>query len=64
MPESNDRDRIWDLLHGKSDLSAEDWAWVNRYLFLADKAFRDAKEADEAPSLEEQVDSILGKKAG
>lgn len=64
MPDSYDHDRVWELLHGKSELTTEDWAWINRYLFLADKAFRDAKAADAAPSFEEQMDSILGKKAG
>ena len=50
------------LLHGKPELTAEDWAWINHYLFLADKAFRDAKTAQQ-PTLMEQVDFILSKKA-
>ena len=63
MPGTYDHDRMRALLHGNSELTAEDWAWINRYLFLADKAFRDAKESDQPQTLVERVDSILGKKA-
>ena len=36
--------------------------WVD-YLFLADKAFRDSKEAEQQVTLIERADSILSKKA-
>jgi hypothetical protein len=52
------------MLHGRSELTTEDWAWINRYLFLADKAFQDAKAASEQPTLSEQLESLLGKKTG
>jgi hypothetical protein len=48
MANAGEYERIKDLLKSGLDPSDEEWAWINRYLSLAERAYREEKPAESA----------------
>ena len=51
-----EKDRIDNMLRDRREPSEEEWQWINRYLSLADKAYKKEREAEK----KEQEDSQTG----
>ena len=56
MAKPEEYDRIKALLQSGLDPSDEEWAWINRYLSLAERAYRDEKPAEQTPAAEPETE--------
>ena len=56
MAKPEEYDRIKALLQSGLDPSDEEWAWINRYLSLAERAYRDDKPTEQAPAAEPETE--------
>ena len=56
MAKPEEYDRIKALLQSGLDPSDEEWAWINRYLSIAERAYRNDKPAEQPPAAEPETE--------
>ena len=56
MAKPEEYDRIKALLQSGLEPGDEEWAWINRYLSIAERAYRDDKPAEQPPAAEPETE--------
>ena len=56
MAKPEEYERIKALLQSGLEPGDEEWAWINRYLSIAERAYRDEKPAEQPPAAEPETE--------
>ena len=56
MAKPEEYERIKALLQSGLEPGDEEWAWINRYLSIAERAYRDDKPAEQPPAAEPETE--------